>query len=167
MKNVHLNLIRKIAWGFHSTTGIDYAELFSEASLAYCEAELAYNPEKKTKFTTFAFSVIKNRLVDFCKEENKYQCDQNINDLFFGGLYEIAFEENTTQSFSKDLKDIIQIILSSPEDFANLMPKHARGHLVRILKQKGWACSRIWDNIREIKKNINEMEIGSIIIVNT
>jgi hypothetical protein len=68
----HLNLIRKIAWSFYNTTGIDWQELFSEASLAYCEALKNYDP-KKGRISTYLWNCIKSHLLNFIKEERKYQ----------------------------------------------------------------------------------------------
>jgi hypothetical protein len=68
----HLNLIRKIAWSFYNSTGIEWQELFSEASLAYCEALQSYNPERG-KITTHLWNCMKSQLLNFIKQENKYR----------------------------------------------------------------------------------------------
>jgi len=71
IRNQHINLIRKIAWSFHHSTDIDWQELFSEASLAYCDALQSYNPAKG-KVTTHLWNCMKSRLISFMKEEEKY-----------------------------------------------------------------------------------------------
>ena len=48
-QEIEFNLIRKISWSFHYTTGVDYDELYAEASLAYCEAMNDWSPERGTK----------------------------------------------------------------------------------------------------------------------
>ena len=48
----HLNLIRKIAWSFHKTTGLDWDELFQEATLSYLKALKTYD-KKRGAITTY------------------------------------------------------------------------------------------------------------------
>jgi DNA-directed RNA polymerase specialized sigma subunit len=65
------SLIRKLAWSFHKSTGVDYKELFSEACLAYYESLRSFNPMKGCKKTTHAWTVISNQLCDFVKREKQ------------------------------------------------------------------------------------------------
>jgi DNA-directed RNA polymerase specialized sigma subunit len=65
----NVSMIRKLAWSFHKSTGVDYKELFSEACLAYCESLKTFNPLKGCKQTTHAWTVIQNQLCDFVKQE--------------------------------------------------------------------------------------------------
>lgn len=73
-----LNLIRKVAWTFTKKTGMDYDELFGEASLAYSEAIHTYDPTRGAKFITHAYTCMRNHLINFCKKEtarrNRYIC---------------------------------------------------------------------------------------------
>ena len=41
----HINLIRKIAWSFSTSTGLEFEDLFQEAALAYCEALKTFKQE--------------------------------------------------------------------------------------------------------------------------
>jgi len=92
IKKDSLNLIRKIAWSFYNTTGIDWQELFSQASLAYCEAISSYNP-KKGKITTYLWSCMKSELLNFIKEENKYRSSLcPLNDIDMPEIYPSQFE---------------------------------------------------------------------------
>lgn len=61
----NINLIRKIAWSFHKSTGIDYQEIFAEACRWYWEAKITWNPSRRASFTTYAWRVMRNKLVDF------------------------------------------------------------------------------------------------------
>lgn len=177
MKN--LNLIRRIAWSFHYTTGIEYDELFSLGSLAYAESMLSYKKGRGTTKLSHSRNVITNRLNDFCKKErtrkkttffvleNKSPDFLETIAIQFGlkdYLVEIKFEEDSSSAFTEDMFVIIKIILNNPTDFVELSPKIARGKIVDILRDIGWSWSRIWDNIRLMKSTLNEMEIGSILL---
>lgn len=73
----NINLIRKVAWSFHETTGLDWDDLFQEAALAYLEAMKTYD-SRKGKVSTYAWNCIVSRLRNYLREEKKWQeplCD--------------------------------------------------------------------------------------------
>lgn len=67
----NINLIRKIAWSFHESTGLDWDDLFQEGALAYLEAMKTYD-EKKGKITTYVWHCIVSRLKNYLKSEREY-----------------------------------------------------------------------------------------------
>ena len=76
MKTVeNINLIRKLAWSFNSTTGIDYQELVGEATLAYYEALNDYDNTKGAKSTSWCYLRVKNHLINYCKREKRIKTD--------------------------------------------------------------------------------------------
>jgi DNA-directed RNA polymerase specialized sigma24 family protein len=64
----NINLIRKLVWSFHRTTGLDWDDLFQEAALAYYEGEHNYDPMRGEK-TTFMWCLIVSRLTDYTRDE--------------------------------------------------------------------------------------------------
>ncbi|MDD4353591.1 MAG: sigma factor [Candidatus Nanoarchaeia archaeon] len=158
MKN--LNFIRSIAWSFNKTTGLPYDELFSEASLAYLEAELKYKPNSKATFETFAKKTITNALVDFCKEEQKQKhlsLDDVITTVYDSLITETVYPEEEN-NFSKDVKEVIQTIFAAPEEFADVMPKFAKGLLFQKLRNKGFGIQRIKILMKKTRIAVREME---------
>ncbi len=150
----NINLIRKMAWSFHSTTGISYDELFSESALAYYEAKEKYTPEMKTKLTTWAFMIIKNRLINFCKSEKMatYLQLDNVNDNYITEYTEPFFE--LYDELSNTSKIITDEILNNRQVYSTELPKTARGEIVIKLREKGWSWPKIWDSIRTIKTEL-------------
>ena len=67
-----INLIRKIAWSFHKSTGLDWDDLFQEAALAYLEALQSYD-KRKGKLSTHAWHCIVSRLKNYWKKEREWQ----------------------------------------------------------------------------------------------
>jgi DNA-directed RNA polymerase specialized sigma subunit len=113
IRKEHLNLIRKIAWSFYSSTGIEWQELFSEASLQYCEALKSYDPEKG-RITTHLWNCIKSGLINFVKKENKYRSyflPLNGSELLDspGYLFDyypmITYSEKTMHTIEKALRE--------------------------------------------------------------
>lgn len=58
----------------NNVIGLNYEELFQVGCLGLCEAAKKYN--SKTKFTTFASVVVRNKLLTYCKQTNNvnYKC---------------------------------------------------------------------------------------------
>jgi len=145
----NINLIRKIAWSFHTTTGVEWDDLFQEAALAYCEALKNYDPERGT-IAGYMWSCITSHLKDYIHEQEKqtgHIC--SIEDV------NIDYPVNTTplfESLSKEADEIVNMILSSPEIFDNLTPELAQRNIARILiSRKRWSWRRVWVGIRDLK----------------
>jgi RNA polymerase sigma factor (sigma-70 family) len=149
-----LKLISKIARSFHATTGIDYAELFSEASLAYCEAKRSFDVEKGYAFSTYAWKVINHSLVNFIRSEKKVplpfsKVSATIPDTIVTFQPEIDEFYETLNPLCKELVSVILNHLEEiPED---LIPRLARGKIFTILRKEGWSRPKIWNGIREMK----------------
>ena len=161
------NLIRKIAWSFAKTSHVEYAELFAEASLAYCEAEVKYNPAKGTSFSTFAFLYIRTKLIEYIRQEKKQKhLSTDVENVyaFLSENLKTNTPEFETTNFSKDIKEVIQVILQAPTDFVNLKPRMARGKLRKTLFALGWGQKKISEVFGETKKVIDHLEYGSIIL---
>lgn len=67
-----LNSIRKIAWSFKKTTGLNWDDLFQEAAIAYIQSIKAYNKHKGS-ITTYAYRAASNRLKDYSHKELLYK----------------------------------------------------------------------------------------------
>ena len=79
--NKHVNLIRKIAWSFHRSTGLEWDDLFQEAAVAYYESLESYD-ESRGKITTHAWNCISNRLKNYLKEQEEYKARKSEEELF-------------------------------------------------------------------------------------
>lgn len=155
----NINLIRAIAWSFHRTTGINYQELFSEASVGYYEAIQAFSPDKQCKLTSFAQNIMKRRLINFCKNEIKH----TITD--FPEQYEphytpsISFEEKM-EEWPPDCQYLIKEIMKNPVWFIGKTPnfkrklkkppKTPKGRVKKYLRDKGWEESRIKNTMQKV-----------------
>lgn len=66
-------LIHHIAHSFKNTTGIEYDVLLSTASLGFSKALDTYKTTHNTKFSTYAYKVMKNELLLFLRKERRYR----------------------------------------------------------------------------------------------
>lgn len=158
-EDIPFNMLYKIAWSFHYTTGFPFNDLKEEATIAYCEA-LHYIENNYTyvKDTTLIYTFVENHLKTFIRKkviQNKIEMKvENIYDYENNESYclpEWNLKEFTS-GLTDDAKEIINIILSEPEKFIHHPPKLARGVLLNSLRIKGWKYERIWLIIRELRK---------------
>jgi DNA-directed RNA polymerase specialized sigma subunit len=143
-----LNLIRKIAWSFHKTTGIEIEELYSEACLAYCEALHNYD-QSRGKITTFMWAAIHNHMKNYLI---KYYQKQPILLSFEDIKVERSILiDNLFEKLSPDGQSISQIILMSSRAYVCLDQTKAKQRITTIMLNKGWSMCRIWSGIKELK----------------
>jgi len=160
-----LNLIRKVAWSFAKSTGQEFDELFSEATLSYMEALQSYNPEK-AKLSTWAVKIMTNHLITFCAKQEIYTHFSELFEDVIAGQDDIESEylfKEWILGLPQDLRLICKIIFDAPEEILDKSPKASRGKLVKKLRSLKWSWPRIWDGIRSMKTALNEKEEFSII----
>jgi len=154
----NINLIRKIAWSFHHSTGLEWDDLFEEACVGFLVAYNRYDPNK-SKLSTWAFHTVRNHLIDYCR---KWKGTHHIHlsciefepedpkaeaDLFF---------EDLLRGLSGKGKEVAQTIMEAPNDFFSLPPKMARGKIRDFLREKGWKWQDIWDGMREVDQILSK-----------
>lgn len=157
------NIAYKLAWSFNATTRLEIEELISEAKLAAMEGLLAYDIKKKSRLSTYIYVRITNHLILFVKYQKRYFClDPEIYDLNNIQTNPIAFFE-IKDALTPDCKFITELILTNTEKFKGLVPKAARGEVVKLLRQQGWSWPRIWENMRKMKTALNKIPENCII----
>jgi len=168
MKLESINIARKLAWSFNRLTGIEYAELFSEACLGYAEALKDFDPTKNTQFSSFAWVYIRNRLRVYAKKERKYAQQINFSTLSLNdeemieNLFSIEEKQRTyielLQSMSTDAREIAELIIQRKRDLpTNIPPYWIRRTIRDMLREQGWSWPRIWGGIRLLKKALNHV----------
>ena len=155
---MEINLVRKIAWSFHRTTGIEFDDLFSEACIAYLQAEEQFIANGKGKKTTFLYQAMRNHL------SWKYGTNKSVQEIqpddFFEPSYprtpldDVEFKDQI-EHLPKEARTICSMILSSPDEYTELAINEVRGVLRQQLREKGWTWSQIWKGFREVKMFLN------------
>ena len=156
----YLNLIRQIAWSFHKTTGIEWDELFGEASLAYCEALRSYQP-KKSKESTWIFNCIENRLINFCKMEWKHKNPVGVEKWVETTVptpdYEFFVDRFSEFNLSVDVKWIIRMVLRNPQRYNQIAFKTIGVITTDLRDKKKWQYERIWAGMRNLRVELSEI----------
>jgi len=147
----HINLIRKLAWNFHRSTGVDFKELFCEASLKYCEILRTYDKEKGA-LPAYAWTAITNRLIHFVRIEKRYQTVDTT--VFFNTSYiqETFFQSDIYETLPEDCKTIIQKIFDILKENDEYPISLLLWKVKTILTEEGWTHRRTQQNINILRK---------------
>ena len=143
----YLDLLRKIAWSFHTTTGVEYDELFGEACLCYCETIKKYD-RSKGAVTTFVYQSTINWFNVFLRN---YQRFSYIEDMAYDPVPKVYYD------FMDDYTDNVnQVLLLA--DIHNMQYKKTptvnQRVLKKELKEKGWNGQRIRFALQETKEQL-------------
>lgn len=142
------NLIYRIAWSFHRTTGVDVEDLIGEANLHFVRACESKN-NKYAKFSTYLYRFLENELSNYVKKENTWNFPQNDVDLL---------EENDPEailSASEIFNALSDVAKDGIDALMNEVDAGSRGgvfsNLSYALKNRGHQWKRIEPAIKELR----------------
>jgi len=150
----HLNLLRKIAWTFHKSTGLDWDELFQEASLSYLKALKTYDPEKG-KITTYIWCHVMSDLKDYEYKERLYHaplCDLK------EACNKVESQSSLWTFIPEGLEKVIDLISRKAEVIDSLLMAEkpeskikARNYIRSLLFQEGETLDEVRGTMLELK----------------
>jgi DNA-directed RNA polymerase specialized sigma24 family protein len=160
MKMENINLIRKIAWSFYNTTGLEWEELLQEALLGYSLAlqritSNQYNPEKGQKVTTFLWQSTTAHMLNYVKKNKKFKAactSVTIEELTNLPVDDTSFStQQLFETLSKEAQEIVSLVFSLPQVFDGEAPTKARKHITNILINRGWTEEKIAFGMKELQ----------------
>lgn len=152
----HINLIRKMAWLWHQTTGVNWDDLFSEALLAYALAAQGHDPYKEASVSTFAYKRIEYRLINFCKVELRNKSIEFIDDWAGAVEHSPDYEyfQEALQDYSKDVLSIIKMVQRKPQRYSRkgITDRQGIGNIRKDLRRKlNWTFPRINQAMQDLR----------------
>jgi len=144
----NINLIRKIAWSFHLTTGLEWEDLFQEASLAYCEALDKYNPERG-KLTTFMWYSISTHLKNYVKKNRKHS--EHLCPIDELTNYESNSSNELFEKISEHGSQLLSILVATPEKYDTTLTPSIAMEIVTKMVKTGWKRSMVWSTLKELR----------------
>jgi RNA polymerase sigma factor (sigma-70 family) len=145
------DMLRKIAWSFHRTTGIEWEELYGEACLAYVKALKTYDAEQAAT-STWIYHVVKNHLIFFARKqkvpEDRSKARRSCTD-YRTPEYILSFHQKMLPPTNspwkgcariKDLHTVVNMVFQSPSEF---IAHGGRWLLKKKLTGIGWSKERI------------------------
>ena len=146
----NINLIRKIAWAFHDSTGEEWDDLFQEAALAYLQSMDTYNTDRGA-LTTHMWHCMANHLKNYLKVQQKQKGHfEYLEEVEKSEVY-IATNSTFLDDFSQEAYEITKVIFKTPQKFVVLTLEQAEERLYHILTRKGWSREKIQRGLGDLK----------------
>jgi RNA polymerase sigma factor (sigma-70 family) len=146
----NINLIRKITWSFHHSTGHEWNDLFQEATLAYLEALETFDPDRG-KMSTHAWRCITNHLNNYLRLE-KHQAGHidSLEDTETINL-PIAVRSSFLDSLTSEAQVVANVVLRTSRKFCVLTTEEAEERIERVMLHQGWSIEKIHQGIADLK----------------
>lgn len=142
-------MLHKLAWNFHTTTGLESEDLFGEACLAFVKAYRSFDQEKGD-LAPRVWVCVSNHLCSYVRHQKTlpkptFYLDEDLFDIA-DPKDEVETTENLSAILSKMARDavhIVRLIESSPLELAEFSRVAYRRSLVERLREEGWSWRRI------------------------
>jgi len=151
----NINLVRKIVWSFHHSSGLEWDDLFQEAAIAYYEALKTYD-NSRGKITTHAWHCITNRLKNYLKEQEEYKSRKYEGELC--SLEDVILTRHPAQtasdfweSLTEDTKEIANIVLTTPKKFVCLPYDKVEERIFHLMERRGWPTERTQRSLQDLR----------------
>lgn len=161
----HRNLIYKLINHLDKDIGdycIDNSDLYQEACIALYESVTLFEIERDVKFSTFAFTYIKNRLLSYVKNYRKkcrediYSYDREDNFLKFE-VRDYTVETFKEEEFKKELRTFIENL--DEEDRKIVYMKRDEYSYKEMAERLNTSTKRIDNKLRKLKKRLLKSEV--------
>ena len=144
----NINLIRKIAWSFHTTTGHSWDDLFQEGMIAYLKAIKTHDP-KRGALSTYVWHCVESHLKNYLRLEREYKaplCD--LEEL----RKHATCETPVWESLSARAQKAVNMILDNPERLLALPPILAEQMIRKILFENNWTSEEVRKAMKELRQ---------------
>lgn len=142
-------MIYKLVTNFWRRFGGDYDELLSAANLAYVVCRDKHDPSRHTKFSTFLYRCVCNRMLDVeRKNHRRKKWETSVDNQFWNMLVP---KSSAIYDFHQDAKTVVKLLLVSHR---STMQTKSRRECKKILRWcldcEGWTAKQITDTFKEI-----------------
>lgn len=160
----YLSLLRKIAWSFHKTTGLNWDDLFSEAIEGYFHAMEHYDP-KKSRITTFVTIYVTNSLLNYIKKQK--EINDPITSIDAEEFYFLPSNEPSPfwELLTKDAQKIADLICKYSQYFVCLNSEQAEQRVIQLMTHPklGWTMKRTLAGLKELKQACGSSIVNEIV----
>jgi DNA-directed RNA polymerase specialized sigma24 family protein len=137
---MEMKMIRKLAWSFHRTTGLEIEDLIQEACFIWLKEQNGKRYDcRKSAFNTFAYLCMQTHLATIATKEKRRVKTADVNEM----LADKSPQPNQRAEFmselktlSEDAKIVMRIIFDSPYEFLCITKRRSEKNVVKTLVSK-------------------------------
>lgn len=136
-----------------------YEDALSLAHSAFVKAVNNYDPSKGAKISTWVTFCLHNDLINYLKKEYRHYSYEPLEEEYHGGDNINHFVQEFTEGLSDEAKQVVMLLLETPDELSNLMQwdgvRNKTGTLKTLknyLLDMGWVASEIKETITEIRQ---------------
>ena len=146
----HLKMIKKIAYSFHVSTGIEFEDLYQQACLIWLDTISTWNPAK-SKVTTYMWNVLVNSLTSYIQKIDKYR--KPLNEYDSAKMDEAVYQSYYFEKLSMEALAIVDLVTFNPSDFLFISKPQAINKIENKMSKSGWNASQIRYGIKQLEKS--------------
>lgn len=149
----YINLIRKIAWSFHKTTGLNWDDLFSAAVDGYFNAMDCYDA-KKAGISTHLTMYLTYHMLNYIKKQK--EINEPLTSIDAEEFYYIPTHNPIPfwESLTKDAQKIAELICKYSQYFVCLNSDQAEQRVIQLMTHSkvGWTEERTLTGLKDLKQ---------------
>ena len=145
----HLQMIKKIAYSFQVSTGIEFEDLYQQACLEWLNNVSSWNPSK-SKISTYMWNVIVNNLTTYVQKTNKYR--KPLDEYDPAKMDEAVFKSYYFEKLSIEALAIVDLVTFNPSDFLFVSKPQAINKIEDKMMKSGWNTQQIRYGIQQLEK---------------
>ena len=146
-------LLRKIANSYSVTTGVEFADLFQEAYIAYHEALKSFDPNK-SKLSTYVWHCVSRHLRNYVKLEKPYMETVSIETpevMNKAGLSVTNFFD----ALSFEAQQIAKIMFQRQGFYTFAKPPEREKKIRQTMIRRGWNEKKIEVGLHDLEYALN------------
>lgn len=147
------NLLKKLAWSFSTSTGVEFDDLFQEAYIAYHEAMKSFDP-KKAKLSTYVWHCVSSHLKNYVRLEKPYLEMEPLETpevLNKPGLSVTNFFD----ALSFEAQQIAKIMFERSGFYTFAEPKIREKKIRQTMIRRGWDEKKIRVGLHDLQVALN------------
>lgn len=144
-------LLKKLAWSFSTSTGVEFDDLFQEAYIAYHEAMKSFDP-KKAKLSTYVWKCVSSHLKNYVKLEKPYLEMESIETPEVINKPGLSVS-NFFDALSFEAQQIVKIVSGSSRVFYHNDKEKVIKKITQTLVRRGW-------DERKIEVGLHDLQVA-------
>lgn len=144
----HLKMIKKIAYSFHVSTGIEFEDIYQQACVEWIDKVHTWD-SSKCKISTYMWNVLVNNLTTYTNKLKKHR--EPLEE------FTVKFDEAVSSNylFEKlpfEALAIVDLVAFNPSEFLFVDKSQAINKIEDKMVKSGWNLGQIRYGVKEIEK---------------